>query len=42
MFKRLVAAAFVTVLTMVGVAAPASAVTSHHGSAAIQRIIDWE
>jgi hypothetical protein len=44
-FKRFVAAAFVTAVTAVGVAAPADAAPAHHvgpaGSVHLQAI-DWE
>ena len=45
MFKRLVAAAFVTVLTVVGVAPAATAAPGDHGNSrggASQLRIDWD
>ncbi len=42
MFKRLVAAAFVTAVTAVGVAAPAAAAPNLGSSVVIAQGIDWD
>ncbi len=41
MFKRLAAAAFVSVVTMVGIAPAASATADHGGAQQVIRAIDW-
>jgi hypothetical protein len=41
-FKRLVAAVFVSVLAVVGIAPAASAANGHTGSHVIQQAIDWD
>ena len=42
MFKRLVAAAFVSVLTVVGIAPAASAAPGHGSGHVVQQAIDWD